>query len=312
MLHVEHGHVLVHAGLLPLAPDGCALLEHPRISRSDRALDVVGVKYTTALGVAASAMTHVDDVLGTRAGAVLCTVELAKAVAESLPPVVLLCVEHPRLEFSRIGTELEVKTESSVVHETANISDKAHIGSRLTAGPGVVVEDNAVIGDDCVLGSGAVVGASVRIGDRVTLGAHANLGAPGFGFERDKSGRLIRFPQLGRVLVEDDVEIGVNVCINRGALSDTHVSAGTKLDDLSYVAHNVVIGRDCLIMAGVLILGSARIGNRVNLSPGAVIREHCAVGDDAHVGLGAVVVSDVAAGSTVAGVPARDFHRRSE
>lgn len=108
-------------------------------------------------------------------------------------------------------------------------------------------------------------------------------------------------------MIEDDVEVGARTCIDRGALGDTWVGRGTKIDDGAYIAHNVAVGTQCLIMAQALLCGSCAVGDRAEISPGAIIRDKVRVGAGARVGLGAVVVKDVPAGETVAGIPARSL-----
>lgn len=151
----------------------------------------------------------------------------------------------------------------------------------------------------------------MRLYDDVTLGCdvivHSGsvIGADGFGYARDPSGALVKFPQLGSVSIGDRVEIGANTCIDRGALEATEIGTGSKIDDLAYIAHNVRIGRHVLVMAGCIVAGGAQIGDRAELAPGAVIRNGRRVGADALVGMGAVVTEDVGDGAIVAGVPAR-------
>ncbi len=152
---------------------------------------------------------------------------------------------------------------------------------------------------------------NVRIGRNCRVHAGAVLGAPGFGYSRAPNGSLIPFPQIGGVRIDDDVEIGANSCVDSGALEATRIGAGTRVDDLVYIAHNVDIGRDCLIMAGAIICGSSQIGDRAEISPGAVVRDKCRVGAAARVGLGAVVVCHIASGATVIGLPAKEIGRRT-
>ncbi len=149
------------------------------------------------------------------------------------------------------------------------------------------------------------------VGRNVIIHAGAVIGADGFGFERNESGRWEKFPHFGCVVVEDDVEIGANVCIDRGTMGETRIGTGAKIDDLVYIAHNVEIGRDCLVMASSVLCGSCKLEERVEVSPGAVIRDKVRIGTDGRVGLGAVVVADVPAGVVVAGVPARPFQSES-
>ncbi|MCB1738835.1 MAG: UDP-3-O-(3-hydroxymyristoyl)glucosamine N-acyltransferase [Gammaproteobacteria bacterium] len=239
-------------------------------------------------------------------------------VAQIRPPGpsdrVLIAVDEPRLAFSRLVNSLwpqpygdveavESDTHSRHVHRHALVSQSAWLG------PGVVVDAHVRIGPDCRLESGVRLHRGVLLGQRVRVGANSVLGDAGFGFVRDHRGHLESFPQRAGLRVGDDVDIGANVCINRGALTDTVIGEGTKIDDLAYIAHNVVIGAHCLIMASTVVAGSARVGDFAEISPGARIRDHVSVGQRARVGLGAVVVSDVEPGTIVAGVPAKPFKK---
>jgi len=131
------------------------------------------------------------------------------------------------------------------------------------------------------------------------------VGADGFGYERDVDGKLHKFPQLGGVVIEDEVEIGANACIDRGALGVTVISRGTKLDDLVYIAHNVTVGTDVVVVGAAALLGSSQIGARAWVSAGSSVRDKTVVGEQSIIGLGAAVVADVPPGATVIGVPAR-------
>ena len=212
--------------------------------------------------------------------------------------------ESPRLAFVRAvdwfwPEDADAIAGPSTIHSSAQIDDSACISS------GVAVGTGCEIGAGSVVLSGVRLYRGTRLGKRVRVDANAVLGGPGFGFEREHNGRWRRFPQRGALIVEDDVEVGPGATIDRGALGNTIIGAGTKIDNLAYIGHNVVIGRDCLVMAGSVICGSCRLENGAVLSPGARVREGCTVGEDAHVGLGAVVVSDVAPRTVVLGVPAR-------
>ncbi|HEU4883206.1 MAG TPA: UDP-3-O-(3-hydroxymyristoyl)glucosamine N-acyltransferase, partial [Longimicrobium sp.] len=172
-------------------------------------------------------------------------------------------------------------------------------------GPLCTVGEDAEIGAGSMLHAGVHVYRGVRIGQRVTVHAGTVIGADGYGYERDEAGRLVRFPHVGSVLIEDDVEIGANACIDRGTLGDTAIRTGARVDNLVHIAHNVEVGRNAAVIALAMVGGGTRIGSEAWVAPGAVLRDRIAVGDGAVVGLGAVVTRDVPAGATVLGNPAR-------
>ena len=144
----------------------------------------------------------------------------------------------------------------------------------------------------------------------VNIHESAQIGFAGFGFERTADGSCLRFPHYGKVIIEDDVEIGPNTCIARGALGNTIIHKGVKIDSLCHIAHNVEIGEHTLIVSHAMIGGSVKIGKRCFIGGGAIIRDHITIGDDAFIGLGAVVVHDVPAKTTVIGNPARPYIKK--
>ena len=213
------------------------------------------------------------------------------------------------------------------VHATARLGHGVTLGSDVTIGPYVVIGDGAAVGDrswidaHVAIGAGAVLGADVRLypgvtiysgttlGDRVAVHAGARLGSDGFGYVF-RNGKHDKIPHVGRCIVEQDVEIGANTTIDRGSIDDTVIGAGTKIDNLVQVGHNVRIGRLCLIMSQVGIAGSARIGDGVILAGQAGLGGHITVGDGARLAGQAGAFGDVPAGETWSGYPARP-HRQS-
>lgn len=171
--------------------------------------------------------------------------------------------------------------------------------------PTAIVEDGATIGRNCCIGPHAVVKSCVALGDNVRVGSGAVIGDDGFGFVRDKNGDWMRFPQLGKVFIGDNVEIGANTTIDRGALSDTVIARDVKINANVHIAHNVSIGAHTVITANVNISGSSKIGADVWIAPGAIIRDHSVVGDNALVGMGAVVTKAIPASEVWCGNPAR-------
>jgi UDP-3-O-[3-hydroxymyristoyl] glucosamine N-acyltransferase len=205
-----------------------------------------------------------------------------------------------------------------VIHPTARL------GENVAVGPYAVIEENVRVGDNCQIGAGCYLGRSVelgrdsvlfprvtiyphvRLGQRVRVHSGAVIGSDGFGYV-PLEGRYEKFPQRGTVVVEDDVEIGANTTIDRGALDETWIDRGTKLDNLVHVAHNVRIGRDCVIAAQTGISGSAVIGNRVVIGGQVGIADHCRIEDEAVLGAQTGVPSNktIRRRQTVWGTPAR-------
>jgi UDP-3-O-[3-hydroxymyristoyl] glucosamine N-acyltransferase len=187
-----------------------------------------------------------------------------------------------------------------------DIFEDAHLGVGYMTSAYAFVHPTAEIGPGTVLMPFAYIGPRVTIGANCFIGPGACIGQPGFGYEKDDSRdeQLYRRHKMG-VIIGDDVHIGANTCIDQGRHRPTRIGRGTKIDNLVHIAHNVEIGEDCLIIALSMLAGSVKIGDRVQVSPCAAVRDWRSVGDDALVGLGAVVVKDVEAGATVKGVPAR-------
>ena len=193
--------------------------------------------------------------------------------------------------------------DSAEVSAHAVIGARAEIGPRCVIGPGATVGDGVVMGADCRIGSRASVTHSI-LGARVYVYRGASVGQEGFGFEMAQAG-FISVPQLGAVILENDVEIGANTTVDRGALRNTVIGSGSRLDNLVQVAHNVRIGRYCAIAAQCGIAGSVEIGDFVVMGGQAAIAPHVTVGSNARIGAQAGVISDIEAGAILVGSPAR-------
>lgn len=176
--------------------------------------------------------------------------------------------------------------------------------------PTAIVEDGVKMGKVCFVGPHAVVRSCVTLGDNVRIEAGAVIGNEGFGFVRGADGDWIRFPQIGRVVIGDNVEIGANATIDRGALSDTVVSRDVKINASVHIAHNVSIGEHTVITANVNISGSSRIGANVWIAPGAILRDHSVIGDNSLVGMGSVVTKPIPPNEVWCGNPARKLRDR--
>jgi UDP-3-O-[3-hydroxymyristoyl] glucosamine N-acyltransferase len=193
--------------------------------------------------------------------------------------------------------------EGCQVNAGAVIGPRAEIGRDCHIGPNAVIGEGVVIGDGCVVAAAASLACCI-IGANVTIHPGVRIGQDGFGFALGADGHL-KVPQVGRVIVEDDVEIGANTTIDRGAAPDTVIGAGTKIDNLVQIAHNVRIGRGCIIVAQVGISGSTEIGDFAMIGGQAGLAGHLRIGSGARIAAQSGIMRDVAAGVTVAGSPAK-------
>src|ERR1035441_4340375 len=223
-------------------------------------------------------------------------------------------VAQPRLWFAQAAKLLSPQPKAEGVHSTASVGAHVELGQSVTIGPCAVVEDGARIGGETHIEAGAIVGSGVvlgrrcpsppqvvlypgtRLGNRVIIHAGAVLGADGFGYVRDKTtGAYTQFPQQGTLVIEDDVEVGANSTIDRGALEETRIRRGTKIDNLVHVGHNCDIGEDVILVSLTGISGSSSVGK------GAVLAGQVGIGDHAHVGPGVILggQAGVLSGKTV-------------
>lgn len=255
----------------------------------------------------------------TRAGAVL----LTPATADAPGPATRIVVADPMRAMStvasalstndniapgidatvRIGTGVRLGADCRIGAYTV-IGDNVHIAAGVEIGPLSVIESDAQIGAGSRIDARVVIHHGAQLGARVQVKSGAVIGGEGFGFLSSATGHE-RVPQVGGCLIEDDVEIGAGTCIDRGSLDDTVIGQGTKIDNLVHVAHNVRIGKHCLIMAGVGIAGSTRVGDGVVLAGQSGLSGHLEVGDGARIGGQAGVISSVPANAAYSGFPAR-------
>jgi len=260
--------------------------------------------------------------------------ELSRASAALVPldtPAMrlpLLRLKNPRLAFAKaielfyvkpyraigisekasIGANVVIGADPSI-HPFAVLADDAKLGDRVTVHPVVSIGRGSVVDDDSVIHANVSIGENVRIGKRVIINAGTVLGSDGFGFVTD-NGRHHKIPQVGGVIIEDDVEIGGNCTIDRATLGNTVIKKGTKIDNQVHIAHNVTIGEHCLIAGQVGIAGSSTLGNYVVFGGQVGVSDHISVGDHVMAGGGSAIIRDVEAGQVIAGhyaMPLRDW-----
>jgi UDP-3-O-[3-hydroxymyristoyl] glucosamine N-acyltransferase len=205
---------------------------------------------------------------------------------------------------------------SAIIDGSATLGAGVQIGPRAIVGADVVVADGvsvmagAIIGEACSIGRdsiihyGAVLYPGVVVGERVTIHANAVVGVDGFGFRRSPDGKLRRIRQVGRLVIEDDVEVGACACVDRGTLAETRIGRGSKLDKFVYIAHNVELGSDCIVLGQSAVAGSTRVGSGSIMCMQSGAREHIVVGERTTVLARGFVVRDTPPDSVLAGAPA--------
>ncbi|HXA26532.1 MAG TPA: UDP-3-O-(3-hydroxymyristoyl)glucosamine N-acyltransferase [Acetobacteraceae bacterium] len=262
----------------------------------------------------------------TRAGAVIVHPDMAERVPGT---AVAIITTEPYVAWARVATLFHpvaparagVHPSAVLAHDAsvdpttevgplAVIGSAAEIGPRCRIGPSAVIGDGVVLGADCRIGANATISHAL-LGARVVLYPGARIGQDGFGFGIAADG-FVSVPQLGRVVLEDDVEVGANTTIDRGSLHDTVIGAGSRLDNLVQIGHNVRLGRGCVIVSQAGISGSTVLEDHVMVAGQAGLTGHLRIGRRARIGAQAGVMSDVPAGAEVVGSPAqpvREFFR---
>ena len=221
-----------------------------------------------------------------------------------------LVVFHPRPSFEpgidpAAVIDLSAKTgEGTFIGARSFVGANVEIGERVRIHPNVTIYDGATIDDECEIHSGVAIRAHTSIGKRVIIHNNAVLGSDGFGFAKDEDRRWLKIPQVGKVVIEDDVEIGANTTIDRASTGETRIKRGAKIDNLVQIGHSCVVGEDALICAQVGLAGSSRVGDRVILTGQVGIGGHITVGDDAILYPQSGVPNDVPPGAILVGTPA--------
>lgn len=295
-----------------------ALVEGEVLGPGDLIIDgVTNIEDAGPTDITFAVPPHLDKAAASKAAAVIIPGEVATY------PKPAIRVANPRVAFTKV---LELFTPPPAVergiHPTAVVGRNVRLGANIAIMACAVIADDAVIGDNtviyphCYIGRGVTVGsdsiiypnvtinADCRLGSRVIIQSGAVIGSDGFGFVT-VGGRHHKVPQVGNVIIEDDVEIGANAAIDRATTGSTLVRRGTKVDNLVHLAHNVVVGENCFLVAFTGIAGSTKIGNNVTFAGQSGAVGHITIGDNCIFAGRAGAASDVPANSFYAGFPAR-------
>ncbi|MGQ9778357.1 MAG: UDP-3-O-(3-hydroxymyristoyl)glucosamine N-acyltransferase [Bacillota bacterium] len=291
--------------------------------------EVVGDKEVIITGVGGIEDVRPGGITMVATAKVAAAAEAGPAAAVIVPPGLpplskpMLRVANPRLAFARIlelfnppprfapgihptavlGEGVVLGPDVSI-GPLAVIGDRVKIGARVVLYPGVVIGDDVEIGEDSIIYANVVIREKTTIGRRVIIHGGAVLGSDGFGFVQ-VDGKYVKVPQVGRVVIEDDVEIGANVTIDRATTGVTLIKRGTKMDNLIQIGHNVVVGEDCAIVAMSGIAGSTKLGDRVSLGGQAGLVGHITIGHDSIIAARSLVINNLPPHSYVSGAPAR-------
>jgi UDP-3-O-[3-hydroxymyristoyl] glucosamine N-acyltransferase len=268
---------------------------------------------------------YADDLARSHAGACLVTEKLEASVP---PRIAALTVANPYAAFVQIARELHADSlrpassfdtdgiaPSAIIHPEARLEDGVtvdplavigpgvEIGSGTVIGAGAVIGANVRIGRDCIIGPGATV-LHALIGNSVIIHPGCRIGQDGYGFVPGPEGHL-KVPQTGRVLIQNDVEIGAGTTVDRGALRDTVIGEGTKIDNLVQIGHNVMIGRRCIIVSQSGVAGSSTLGDGAVLGARVGVSDHARIGAGAQLAARSSVVGEIPAGARFGGSPAK-------
>ncbi len=249
-----------------------------------------------------------DKLCNVKAGTIICSSAALKKQLNS--QVNWIIVDNPRLYFSRVVEQFFYQPPvRKGISKTAYIHQSSQIGTNCYIGEYVVIEENCLIGNNCEIGHHTVIHHGTSINDNVKIGCSNTIGGFGYGYEKDEQGQYLPIPHLGNVIINEQVEICNNSCIDRAALGSTTIGINVKISNLVHIGHGVTIGKNSLIIANAMIAGSTTIGENVWVSPSTSIINNTTIKNNAVLGLGAVVLKPVEENAVVVGNPARDIHQ---
>lgn len=219
-------------------------------------------------------------------------------------PIILNYFKKKIKPFQNQIEESAVLGSNTIVAPSSYIGHDVEIGENCTIYPNVTIAEGVKIGKNCIIYPNVTIREFCEVGDDVIIQPGAVIGSDGFGFVK-VGNNIIKLEQIGKVIIKNNVEIGANCTIDRGAIGDTIINYGTKLDNLCHIAHNDIIGENCLIIAQVGISGSVKVGNNVTIAGQTGIAGHLKIGDNVTIGAKSGVTNDIPEGQTVSGFPVR-------
>ena len=227
------------------------------------------------------------------------------------PTVSIIKTTNPRIAFASILSQYcNASGYIAGIHESVAIDKNTEIGANCTIGPNSVLKGSISIGDNVCINNNVSILGNVSIGDDVIIKSGAVIGSDGFGyFQKDNDSTWHKMQHIGGVTIHNNVHIGANSCIDRGVLDNTIIGPGTKIDNLCHIAHNVVIGNNCMIIAHSTICGSVILGDNIWVAPHCVIKNNIKIANNVFIGMGSIVTKNVSSNLTIFGVPAKPLGR---
>jgi UDP-3-O-[3-hydroxymyristoyl] glucosamine N-acyltransferase len=298
-----------HSAMLNFLVDRPEVLSYRDTLHSAIALssitDLANASEGSMVWVASSNPNALEIIRATKATYVICGENID--LNADFEKKIVIQVKNPRLFFIKILSEfLELVPKVSSIHPTAVIDPECIIGENVSIGANAVI-GKCEIGDDTIIGANVTIYDRCIIKNRVKINSGTVIGADGFGYQKLEDGTLLKFPHIGSILIEDDVEIGANTCIDRATLGVTHLKKGAKIDNLVHIAHNVVVGENSAVIALAMVGGSTRIGDNSWIAPSVALRDGLVIGAGSTVGMGAVVTKNIPDGETWTGNPAKNL-----
>lgn len=221
------------------------------------------------------------------------------------PSCNFIVVDNPRRTFQLILSAFFSEKPKRQISNTAKIHKTVQLGDSALIGENVVIEKNCVIGKNVTILHNSVIFSETKISDNVIIGANSTIGGVGFGYEKNQSGDFELIPHIGNVIIESNVEIGNNVCIDRAVLGSTLLKQNSKIDNLVHIAHGVSVGKNTVVIANAMVGGSTQIGDNVWVAPSASLLNKIIINDNSLVGMASNVIKNVESYSIVAGNPAK-------